>query len=254
MALADLPAHESGPPFQGAGWRRRPGLVLSLLLHLLLLLAVFRFLQSPVPREASAPPVVVIDIVRLGMAHTSPSSPRQAPMPLQSANPTRRQEASNPVKAQGVGKSAIPLPIDNIDAKLRALAKLRQPQTDPRLLAHNGISNVDASDGAAKGREARYSVRDYVRAEIERHWNPDLAQLGNRRFSIPLHVVLKHDGTILKAEVVDSPRFREDKVYRFIAISARNAALLASPVKLPSGDYDPVMDMVLTLKPHEALR
>jgi hypothetical protein len=246
------PGERDAPP-QLAGWTRRPGIVLSLLLHLLLLLAIFRFLQNPVPHEAIAPPVVAIDIVRLGMEHTSPASPRKSPMPLQSANPTVRQEAANPVKAQGVGKSATPLPLDNIDAKLRALAKLRQPQTDPRLLAHDGISNVDASDGGAQG-DAHYSVRDFVRAEIERHWNLDLAQLGNRDFSIPLHIVLKRDGTILKAEVVESPRFRDDKVYRFIAISARNAALLSSPLKLPPGDYEPVMDMELSFRPRDVLR
>lgn len=247
------PGERYAPP-QAAGRMRRPGVVLSLLLHLLLLLAIFRFLQNPVPREATAPPVVAIDIVRLGMEHTSPAAPRKAVMPLQSANPTKRQEASNPVKAQGTGKSAVPLPLDNIDAKLRALAKLRQPQTDPRLLAHDGVSNVDASDGADQGHDARYSVRDFVRAEIERHWNLDLTQLGNREFSIPLHIVLKRDGTILRAEVVESPRFRDDKAYRFIAISARNAALLSSPLKLPPGDYDPVMDMVLTFKPREVMR
>lgn len=254
MALADFPARDNSPPLQGAGWKRHPGLVLSLLLHLLLLLAIFRFLQNPAPHETSAPPVVAIDIVRLGMEHASPYSPRKASMPLQSANPTVRQEASNPVKTQGVGKSATPLPLDNIDAKLRALAKLRQPQTDPRLLAHDGVSNVDASDGSAHGRDARYSVRDFVRAEIERHWNLDLTQLGNRDFSIPLHIVLKRDGTILEAEVVDSPRFRDDKAYRFIAISARNAALLSSPLKLPRGDYEPVMDMELSFRPRDVLR
>ena len=54
--------------------------------------------------------------------------------------------------------------------------------------------------------------------------------------------------------VVETPRFRDDKAYRFIAISARNAALLSSPLKLPPGDYDPVMDMVLNFKPREVLR
>jgi hypothetical protein len=53
---------------------------------------------------------------------------------------------------------------------------------------------------------------------------------------------------------VETPRFRDDKAYRFIAISARNAALLSSPLKLPPGDYDPVMDMVLNFKPREVLR
>ena len=236
-----------------AGWTRRPGLVLSALLHLLLLFLVFWLLQRSMPPQAKTPPVVAIDIVRLGMQTASPPAARRSPLPLRSATPTAKQSPANPREAEGIGKTARPLPLDNIDAKLRALAKLRQPQTDPRLLAHDGISNVDASDGAARG-DARYGVRDFVRAEIERHWNLDLSQLGDRDFSIPLHIVLKRDGTILKAEVVETPRFRDDKAYRFIAISARNAALLSSPLKLPPGDYEPVMDMELSFRPRDVLR
>ncbi|HEY5347945.1 MAG TPA: hypothetical protein VIJ72_07110 [Rhizomicrobium sp.] len=240
-------------PNRAAQLLREPGILLSLLLHLLLLALVLWLLRQPMRPETTAPPVVAVDIVRLGAVTAAPGAARKSPLLLRSTAPTVKQEASNPTKAQGVGKSTTPLPLDNIDAKLRALAKLRQPQTDPRLLAHNGLSNIDAGE-AANGTDATYSVRDFVRAEIERHWNLDLAQLGNHNFSIPLHIILKRDGTILRAEVVPSPRFRDDKVYRFIAISARNAALLSSPLKLPPGDYEPVMDMVLNFNPREVLR
>ena len=61
-------------------------------------------------------------------------------------------------------------------------------------------------------------------------------------------------GSVSKAEVVDDPRRGADPAYRSLAISARNAALLSSPLKLPEGSYETVKDIVLTLDPREVRR
>ena len=45
-----------------------------------------------------------------------------------------------------------------------------------------------------------------------------------------------------------------DKLFRTMALSARNAALLASPIALPPGKYDAVMDIAITLDPHAVLQ
>jgi len=44
-------------------------------------------------------------------------------------------------------------------------------------------------------------------------------------------------------------RFVNDKLFRNMAISARNAAELASPISLPPGHYDAVMNIAITLDP-----
>jgi hypothetical protein len=56
-----------------------------------------------------------------------------------------------------------------------------------------------------------------------------------------------------RSDIVDSPR-ANDPMYREVAVSARNAVLLSSPISLPAGHYDHVMDMVLYLNPRDALR
>jgi hypothetical protein len=43
-------------------------------------------------------------------------------------------------------------------------------------------------------------------------------------------------------------------VFRDIALSARNAVLLSSPVPLPAGNYPEKMDMVLNFNPRDALQ
>ena len=95
-------------------------------------------------------------------------------------------------------------------------------------------------------------MKDYIRAQIERRWNFNLASSGRNHFSVPIHVEITNAGVVRKAEVVN--RLRGDPAYREVAVSARNAVLLSSPISLPAGDFQDVMDMVLYLNPRDALR
>jgi hypothetical protein len=70
---------------------------------------------------------------------------------------------------------------------------------------------------------------------------------------VPIHVKMAKDGVVLKAEIVESSR-SNDPAYREIAVSARNAVTLSSPIALPPGTYQDVMDMVLELNPRDTLR
>jgi hypothetical protein len=59
---------------------------------------------------------------------------------------------------------------------------------------------------------------------------------------------------VTKAEIVESARAAKDKIYRDVAISARNAVLLSSPIELPAGRYESVMELTLLLNPKDTLR
>ena len=61
-------------------------------------------------------------------------------------------------------------------------------------------------------------------------------------------------GVISDVEIVDQNRFVTDKLFRGMALSARNAAMLASPISLPPGKYDAVMNIAITLDPKSVLR
>ena len=111
----------------------------------------------------------------------------------------------------------------------------------------------DAGPTGASG-EAAYSVRDYVRAQAERRWNLDFGKLGNRTFEIPIHILMRPDGTIVTAELVDKQRAASDAVYRMIALSARNAVLLSSPISLPAGRYEESVNMTLVFNPRDMRR
>jgi hypothetical protein len=218
-----------------------PGVLASLLLHLLAALTVFWLLLQTAHVPQIAPRVVPVDVViRLAEDTRSPAAPTKAPVPQQAARRPEVRQTTAPRPPQGTAPNKTrPAPIDDFDAKLRGLARLRQaPSSLPAL--DNATSATDAtSSGAVPGDEATYGVRD---------------KLGKRRFVIPIHIVMGQDGTILAAEIVDTQRYSSDAVYRSIALSARNAVLLSSPIVFPSGTFNSTIEMTLDFNPRDMVR
>jgi hypothetical protein len=226
------------------------GIVGSLLLHgcalALILLFLLRHAAEIAQKQA---PFVPVDVVQLGDETTAPPSPIHAPVPQEKAmkGPTGapKPEAMAPNKTRA--------PKDELEVQLKNLSKLRQPDSD--LTVENGASNDTASsNGAAPGSVTAYSVRDYIRAQILRRWVFDFSTLGNRNVSIPLRVSLTGRGVVITAEIVDHQRYVTDKVYREVALSARNAVLLSAPFKLPDGAPKEGIDFTLNLNPRDTLR
>lgn len=234
-----------------------PGFASALFLHGFVV-ALIILLRMPIgaPPPTGALRIVPVDVVQLGEQTAALPAELKSVLPQQKRVPARREEEANPVAPEGTSPhGAKPVPLDNLDAKLRALARLRQPETAPNVIANSGQSDVTStSDDAAVGDQAAYSVRDFIRQQVVRHWSLDLKTLGQRRFQIAIRVVMTRTGRIEKAEIVDQQRYRTDPIFRDIALSARNAVLLSSPVPLPAGNYADVMDMTLNFNPRDALQ
>jgi hypothetical protein len=234
-----------------------PGLIGSGLLHLLGILAALLFmphLGGHAP-ETALPPVIPVNIIQLGPETIAPPAQHKALVPQQAAIRAPRHAASSPRRPHAAALHKAHPPTDELETKLAKLSRLLQPESDLHINTDVGTSNVTAtSNGAKTGRWAAYSMRDFIRAQVERRWSLNVSLLGNKDFSVLVHVVMKRDGTVTLAEIVDKKRFVTDKAYHEVALSARNAVIMSSPFALPPGNYDATMDMTLTLNPHDTLR
>ncbi|HUA54445.1 MAG TPA: hypothetical protein VMB81_19870 [Candidatus Sulfotelmatobacter sp.] len=147
---------------------------------------------------------------------------------------------------------------DDLGARLSRLAKLQQPDTpipsSPRRpLNGSGLSNLSATSvDAAAARDATYGVKDFIRAQVERRWHVDNRTLASAGAVVAIHIMLNRDGSVSRAEIVDNPSRHSDSAYRELALSARNAVLLSSPLAVPSGQFERAKDMVLNLDAREA--
>ncbi len=231
-----------------------PGVVGSVLLHAiiacLVLLLIVR--TASVPPSALAP-FVPVEIVRLAAQTTSPVHETvKAPRPR--AAGASREIPTSPRRPVTVSPSARRAPLDDLEIRLKALAKLRQPETE-NPLPDNGASDATATGaGAANGERSAYSIKDYLRAQVERRWSLDLSKLGGRSLVVPIHVIIARSGEIKAADIVERGRSANDAAYREIALSARNAVLLSSPIQWPAGVPRKEIEITLRLNPRDVLR
>jgi hypothetical protein len=241
-------------------WRDvvRPGVIGSLVLHATLLAFVlYRVGVQPVLLT-----VIPVEMVQLAEQTATPapqpdaatrpstgSSPRVAsvapPRPAPPAAPRPAPPVAPPSTPQPAPDASPPAPQDALQSQLDALAKLRVP---------NMSGTGSAAGSSAPAGVAGYRVEDLIRAQVQRRWNLRLDELGERELVITIHLVLEPDGTVATAEIVDTPRMKGDEVYRSIAISARNAVLLSSPLTLPTGMTQEMRDMTISFNTRDTLR
>jgi len=229
-----------------------PGWIGSLLLHGLFALLFLVLVRNSSPTSQGIVQLVPVNIVQLAEDTASPRQQMKAAVPQQRVamrNPVHRSIPAITAPAKKLS------PPNAIDAQLRALARLREPDTNLPVLDNTGASNADTtSDDAALGAQATYSVRDYIRNQVERRWSLNFGRIGGHNYVVLIHIELKRNGTITKAEIVDRARFATDAAYHDVALSARNAVLLSSPIALPAGQLQMPMDITLKLNPKDTLR
>jgi hypothetical protein len=230
------------------------GLAVSLALHglfaLLLLLLLMRGMVPPIPPSHFVP----VEIVKLGDETTSPPEPRIAKIPHPVMPHTTAPEPASANRPEGVSPTGTkPVP-DDLTTQLRALAHLKQPQTNVKPLDQPSQDMPASSSDAAPGSQTAYAVRDLIRAQVERKWTFDVASLGGKGFDIALRIVVLRSGRVARAEILDRERYTRDALYRDIALSARNAVLLSSPLTLPAGAFGDQIEVTLTLNPRDTLR
>ncbi len=214
-----------------------PGVLLSLLLHgLLVLLALWYLGHRPAVTETPLH-ILPVDLV-IGGSMGQAASPALAAR-LQVARP-RPESAPVP---EGTSPNGTKEPQDELSARLRALAQLKAPDA-----ALPNADNSAAPGGSGGGGEGNYALKDFIRAQILRRWLPDLSIPGARDMPVLVRVRLLKSGVIDDVTIVDQQRFHVDKVFRNMALSARDATLLASPIQIPGTRYEKTQTLTIKLR------
>lgn len=231
-------------------WARRWAVAGSFLMHAgILLLLLHRVMQDQQPPKffpvelvqpddrTTTPVPAKPDLPRQQTASVRPQT-RKAPPPQLIPLPHLEQTPAAPEK----GIEPVPQPPkDELQSRLESFSKLTIP----------GDSAVSADGSGSAYGPSGYDLKDFIRAQVERKWSLDLDALDDRKVTVFIHVVLTPDGVIKKAEIVNDRR--SDAAYHSLAISARNAVLLSSPINLPTGTPAGALDVILNLSPKDTL-
>ena len=237
---------QSGDMWDHARLRKQtgPAVLLSLLLHgLLLLLALWYLGHRPVLTQTQLRALPVDLVIGGGAGQASSAAPATR---LQVARP---HPESAPVP-EGTNPHGTKEPVDELSARLRALAQLKTPDAT----LPNADNTATPGGGGGGDGEGNYALKDFIRAQILRRWLPDLSIAGTRNMPVLLRIRLLKSGVIDDVAVVDQQRFHVDKVFRDMALSARDAALLASPIQIPGVRYEKTQTLTIDLDPKAVLR
>jgi len=217
----------------------------SVFLHGLGLVLILALIQHGRHEAPSNFRFVPVEIVNFG----NDTGSQSAAAALQKAPQLPAARITRPA-AHTAGPRGTKLPTDELNAKLQALSKLRSPASS----VQHELDSTGSSAGRGEGLDGHYSLQDYIRAQVERRWSLDLTKPGNRNMVVKIQIEITAAGNITKAEIVEKERAALDRNYRDLAISARNAVLLSSPIILPTGQYKPIFQLTLELNPNETLR
>lgn len=221
----------------------RTGLLGSLALHLLaallLLFVTPKLITTPRPVESS----FSVEVVELAPPAAAPSSEVAVPQP---AAPPR----TAPARPQALPHLP-PQPKAELPKPPTPPSPAPSPETPQSLAGLNmSIARPSMGTGAAGARpRGMFDVKDLIREQIERHWVFDRNKLPAGDRTVVLRVTIAQDGTVTGAEIVDEPQHGLDPAYQTLARSARNAALLASPLTIPVERYQEVKEVTLRMNP-----
>jgi hypothetical protein len=219
------------------------GLAGSVALHALGVLLALWYLAHRADVPSTMFRVLPVEIViggSLGQGDTAPAARLQAA-------PPHHESAPAPEGTSPQGKAQ---PEDELSAKLRALAHLESP---PSTLPNADNAAAPGGSGGGMG-EGNYALKDYIRAQILRRWLPDLSIPGARNMPVLVRLRLSSAGGISDVVIADQQRMRDDRAFHDMALSARDAALLASPIQLPPGHYEKSQTLTIDLDPKAVLR
>ena len=215
----------------------RAGFAGSVLLHLLFLLITVWWGVSHAVIHQPPLKAMLVDLV---------ARPVDVPGPSGGSHAVIRAPLPAAPKTEGVRPKATTPPPDEMEARIARMAQLAAPDT--------ALPAPDNGAGSGEGNGGGYQLADFVRAQILRRWWPQLDSEAKRGTPVAIRLKLSRAGVISDVEIVDQVRFTNDKLFRNMALSARDAAELASPISLPPGHYDAVMDIAITLDPRAVLR
>jgi hypothetical protein len=221
-----------------------PGVALSLLLHGLLLLVALWYVHTRPTLSETSFKVLPIELVVGGSMEQSASSAPAARLERARAHP---ESAPQP---EGVSPKGTRQPEDELSAKLRALAQLKSSDSP---LPDADVSTLPGGAGGGDG-EGNYALKDFIRAQILRRWLPDLSIPGARAMPVAVRIRLLKTGVIDDVAILDQARMHTDAAFRDMALSARDAALLASPIQIPGMRLERNQTLTIVLEPKAVLR
>jgi outer membrane biosynthesis protein TonB len=220
--------------------------------------------QEPPPEPEAEPEKEVAALTpRKPAPKEVPSEPESIPMP----SPETSSEPDQPALPVKPRPKPTPPKQDDFVSVMKDVAELEDEpepveqettETDDLLSEVAALLEDDPSDEQTQqtpilGNRLTISEIDAVRRQIEPCWNVQIGARNPEELIVDVRVYMNRDGSVRKAQIIDTARMRSDAFFRAAAESALRAMLNnnCTPLKLPADKYDRWQQMVLRFDPSQ---
>jgi hypothetical protein len=189
----------------------------------------------PKPVEAQAPP---------------PPPPKPEP-PKPKAEPKPQQVAQAPSKPDT--SKADTAAFDSLLKNLTKTPAMPQQDAKPQRQQVAAAAPPSSQPRAPLGSQLTASEMDLVREQIARCWNINAGARDAKDLVVEIRASVNPDGTVNRADIVDTGRANSDPLFRAAAESARRAFFnpACTPLKLPPEKYTTWKDLVVDFSPKD---
>lgn len=141
----------------------------------------------------------------------------------------------------------------NPKAKKKSMDDILSGVTKDETDAIDDLINDDGADVDELAPVVTASEIDAVRRKIYPCWSVPSGAKGAKDLVVDIDMELSADGTVIKADVVDKARMKNDPYFNVAAESARRAVLdpKCNPLPLPKDKYDKWKDMTMSFNPKD---
>jgi outer membrane biosynthesis protein TonB len=178
--------------------------------------------------------------------------PKEKPKKVE---PAKKEEKKKP--AQVPDKAQV-----NLKKKTQTKKGTRQEPKDKKDAKdlNNLLKEVSDSDAGEKGSPAESlgpvvtaTEIDAIRQKIRKCWIVPAGVQGIKNLVVDIKMQIDKDGTVVKADIVDTERYQRDEAYQMAAESARHAVLdpACNPLPLPPEKHSQWKDLELSFNPRD---
>ena len=172
--------------FETYGRKNGAGIAGSMLLHGLIVLMLIFHWKTVLPEQPAIQRILPVDLVALSEGPAArPAQQRAAGVRSTTPHIVRRALVAVHTPS-GVAPSKTAPPPDDLEIQLKALSKLRLPNSDPRLAGDAGTADLpESGEDALSGGHGAYSSRDIIRAQNSQALESGHGQARQPQFRYP---------------------------------------------------------------------
>lgn len=209
---------------------------------------------TPPEPEPPAPQLAELPEPAEAVPEPEPEPQPEAEQPEAALEPLPPAKPQPPEpKPEATQEAAAPPAADPLASLLKNVEQMKQPELATATAVPQTQAPVPQTQQNLSDAPLTMSEIDAIRQQISRCWNIPAGARDAENLIVEIRTMFNPDGSVARAEILDTGRMASDPFYRAAAESAYRAVLQCSPLQMPAKKYNIWKTVLLRFNPKEML-